>query len=64
VRLCLSLAVSIATSAQIASYELHHEEIIVKREEVAMMLTCTTPSFIRSWDMAGYNSQEEETLLN
>ncbi|RIE10830.1 hypothetical protein SMC6_00650 [Candidatus Cryosericum odellii] len=63
-RLCLSLAVSIATSTQIASYELHHEEIIVSGEEMVLMLTYTTPSPARSWDMAGYDSQGEKTLLN
>jgi len=51
-------------SAQIPSCELHHKESIVSGEEMVLMLTCTTPSSTRSWDMAGYNSQEEETLLN
>jgi len=36
VRLCLSLAVSIATSTQIASCALHHEETIVNGEEMVL----------------------------
>jgi hypothetical protein len=31
---------------------------------MVLMLTRTTPSSTRSWDMAGYDSQKEKTLLN